>query len=343
MKEEKENDSAVSVSQVGSDLNILEKFVRLHPLLEPKIVKAEMIKQNQTFKKYQIVKIIQEVRNEIFPRDEEKVFTTHYCQASDTQDQGLNLFRGHIKISFLSSVTMKISPPQEAIILTNKTMLKQMASSFQWFLDATFKVAPRGFQQILNIIVYLPNLKIFYPVSHIIMTHKTQELYWHAIQHLKITAEFLGFNLTPTLIMGDFEPALRGACQKIFPDVQFAGCYFHFVKALNDKMKKLGLCKKLLKNKAKLLISFLQIIAHCPKEQRKEFFDEITDIYKGEDSKFKEFLVYFKKNWLANTFMDNLFEAMQNESELEFIRTNNPCEVFHKFLSKVSFNLILIF
>ena len=88
MEEEKESNSVVAVNKLGSDLKILEQFVRLNPLLEPKVIKAEMIKQNQNFKKFQIIKIIQEVRNELFPRNTEKVFTSYFCSALNSQEIG---------------------------------------------------------------------------------------------------------------------------------------------------------------------------------------------------------------------------------------------------------------
>ena len=151
----------------------------------------------------------------MFPRDEEKVFTSFYCQALDSDDHALNLFRGHIKISNLSK-GVTTAHAQEAIILTNKPKLKQMSSSTQWYLDATFKIAPKGFLQILNILVYIPNLNIFFPVAHILMTQKTQALYSHALQNLKLIAELNGFSLDPIMAMCDFERALQGGIKKVF-------------------------------------------------------------------------------------------------------------------------------
>jgi len=95
----------------------------------------------------------------------------------------------------------------------------------------------------------------------------------------------------------------------------------------------LGLTSKLYKNKVKIFISYLQIISHCPKENRKNFFQKINTIFK-EHMKYAQFHNYFKKNWLLSDFMDILFEVIEKGDDLEFIRTNNPCEVFHNFWSK---------
>jgi len=103
-EQEKDDQGPIMIDQVKSDIKVLESFIRKNPLLEPKIIKAEMLKQNQAFKNLQIIKTLQAIRNEIFPRDEEKVFTTFYCITLDSDEHGLNLFRGHIKIPNLQGL-----------------------------------------------------------------------------------------------------------------------------------------------------------------------------------------------------------------------------------------------
>ena len=44
--------------------------------------------------------------------------------------------------------------------------------------------------------------------------------------------------------MMDFEPAMQNAIKKNFEDFKIGGCYFHFVKLLQGKAKKLNLCSK---------------------------------------------------------------------------------------------------
>ena len=96
--------------------------------------------------------MIQKIRNEIFeifPRDEDKVFTAYFCAALDSTEYGFNLFRGQIKVPSLTTKGQATLPAQEAIILTNKPMPKQLSSSLQWSIGATLKIAPKGFRQIL--------------------------------------------------------------------------------------------------------------------------------------------------------------------------------------------------
>ena len=310
----------VEVDVYGSNFNVLESFIRENPLLEPRTVYAEMLKKYQRFKKKDVNKLIQQIRGEIFPKDSEKILNAYYCQATDTSDPNYNLFRAHIKLPYFTTDTTNVSiKNQEFIILANKTMLKQLSLSSQWFIDGTFKVAPKGYTQILNILVYLPHLSIFYPACQVFMTHKTEELYFMVLLTLKNICHQAKLRLEPRTIMADFEKALQNAIKISFPEAELCGCYFHFVKCLYDKITKLGLRKKEFKNQSRVMISYLQILVHCEEDKRKELFKELKTIFKNDDKRFTQFLDYFSKNWLTHSFMDNLFQALQDESSFALL------------------------
>ena len=238
MEERKEGE--IQSKKFESNMEILENFVLKNPLLEPKIVKVEMLKISQKFKLWQIIKVIQDVRNRLFPRDKEKVFSSLYCKALDSDKNNYNLFRGHFKIPMFSEKT-STHLFQEIVIILNNPMMMKLSTYKQWFVDATFKVAPQGFVQILNIIVYIPNLSLYYPACHIFMTHKTQDSYTLALNCLRTLSSSFGnkFKLEPQIIMCDFEDALRNAIKNVFPTASLSGCYFHFTKALWKKISKL--------------------------------------------------------------------------------------------------------
>ena len=65
----------VQVESYKSDSRVLREYIEHFPLQGPKIVQSEMLKQKQRFKKRQIIQMIQDVRNSLFPRDLEMVFT----------------------------------------------------------------------------------------------------------------------------------------------------------------------------------------------------------------------------------------------------------------------------
>ena len=54
-----------------------------------------------------------------------------------------------------------------------------MKNDKPWFVDGTFTVAPKGYQQIPYIIVpsRYNDQDLYLPACHILLTHKTQDLY----------------------------------------------------------------------------------------------------------------------------------------------------------------------
>ena len=44
--------------------------------------------------------------------------------------------------------------------------------------------------------------------------------------------------------MTDFEVNLRAAINKLYPDSELLGCYFHYIKNLYCKLKNIGLTNK---------------------------------------------------------------------------------------------------
>lgn len=333
---DRSKDSLIQVEKFESNFSVLRAFVEQNPLFEPRIIKVEMLKKQQKFKLIQIAKVVQEIRNELFVRDPDKVFSSVYCKALDSDQNAFNLFKSHVKIPYFPKNKNILCATQEFVILANNPMLKHLSAAKQWFLDATFKVAPQNFKQILNIIIYIPHLNIYYPACHIFMSHKTEELYSMAFQCLKQVALNIGnFVLEPKIIMCDFEQAMRKSITKLFPQINLSGCYFHFVKALYDKLTKLGLRKKTYKPKCQVLISYIQLLSHCPQDARETLFAELEAKFKNEDKKFSQFFKYFRKNWLKNPFMDELYTALETDDDIKFIRTNNPCETFHLFLGNL--------
>ena len=55
------------------------------------------------------------------------------------------------------------------------------------FIDATFKVVPKGFSQLLIIMIYVPMFQLYLPLMYILMPGKTEDDYFHAL-HMVIVA-----------------------------------------------------------------------------------------------------------------------------------------------------------
>jgi len=140
MNKKNQDTNSLPVEAYSSDVSVLEAYIKSFPLLEPKTVKAEMLSKKQKFTNSQILTKIQQIRNELFPRDKEKVFSPVYCCALDSSENSYNLFRCHSKLPIYSNKATKNSLFQEFVIFANKPMLKQLSCASQWFIDGTFRL-----------------------------------------------------------------------------------------------------------------------------------------------------------------------------------------------------------
>ena len=134
----------------------------------------------------------------------------------------------------------------------------------------------------------------------------------------------------PKRFMLDFEKGLINSVKKNFENVTIDGCYFHFLKLLWNKEKLLGLCKFSKLKITKILIFMLKIIHFIEYDDRKQFFDKIEKYYSLSKEGYKNFVSYYKKNWLENKHINYV-----DLSHDQYIcRTNNYIENFHKLINK---------
>jgi len=156
-----------------------------------------------------------------------------------------------------------------------------------------------------------------------------------AFRNLQILCSYkeLGINMNPVFIMCDFESALRKALNQCFINAKLAGCYFHYCKALWNYMASHSLTtKERLPNSIKL-VTFLKILAHIPIEERVEVFEEICSAFKKQDSKYKEMIDYFERNWLKSYYVESMAPEEENNTSL-ISRTNNICEFYNHILNQ---------
>jgi len=335
-----ESTSMESIIEWESNTDFLSRYIRQNPQLGPKALKGHMEKLKQKFSLRVIKEKKKEIIEELFPKDRKIAFCSSNCLCLNYEDSFEdNLYRYYGQILSIPKDKVKRELNQnlqEFYIFANSGILHQLEHSKQWFIDGTFSVSPIGFQQLLVIVVYLTEWKLFYPACYILATNKSEFLYKNIFRSLIGVARDLGFNLKPELISTDFEKGLQNAVISEFnAKDKLIGCFFHYVKALVTKAKQTGLIRKNnFATEAKVLLGLLKILAHCPPEIKNEFFDQIEDAYKKYGQQYKIFLQYYKRNWLNNNFLDNLYEAYQKDSEISFIRTNNPCEIFNRYLGK---------
>lgn len=86
------------------------------------------------------------------------------------------------------------------------------------------------------------------------MTAKSTKLYKKIFSFLRD-----GLLLNPALLMSDFEAAARKAALLVWPQLDLAGCYFHFAQALRRKARMFPLLAKQLR-KGKTASTVLKVL-----------------------------------------------------------------------------------
>ena len=237
------------------------KIIKANPLESLTYHKNKLEEYNIFFTDARINHLIYDIRNEIYPADEE--ILKNINQITITYDDKLpnsknlpfcpvyNKFINHCKKNRLESF----------IIITSFFLLKFLMNISHLFIDATFKIAPKNYYQILNIIGYDKTKNFNMPVFHIIMSNKSFESYNKIFQEiLNLLDEYkIKINFKNIIINCDFEKSLINAIRNNFKEIKIYGCYFHYVKALWKKASKLGLTKAKLLNNTKLLIFSFKI------------------------------------------------------------------------------------
>ena len=107
-------------------------------------------------------------------------------------------------------------------------------SSEEVHVDATFKVVPRRFHQLL--VIYRVQDGTVLPCVFILMTAKRRLLYTESFKFVKTMTR-----TQPKTIVTDFEVALQHSLPFISADAVLRGCFFHFSQAVFPKTQKIGL------------------------------------------------------------------------------------------------------
>lgn len=107
-------------------------------------------------------------------------------------------------------------------------------------IDGSFKSCPQGWSQYLNIMGVKTPTKEYFPIAHILLNGKSEEIYTEALRRW---LSFVNDKLTKVAIVTDFEISLREATTKMFRqfriEAKIIGCLFHFSQAILRKYKEM--------------------------------------------------------------------------------------------------------
>ena len=210
------------------------------------------------------------------------------------------------------------------MIFGSVRMLDTLKESTDIQYDATFKVVPKLFFQLFTIFVGIDRHVL--PALHILMTNKSEKLYKSVIT----TVQQLLPTFNPTFAIGDFELAPKNSFTKVFPHITIIGCWFHYTKAIYDKVKKIGLSKLYKTNQNfRAYIRKLMGLPLLPEVDILPVFLSLeipsVDLLYPEKEMIRRFRMYFTKTCMNGHCSFSVFYYKN--------ATNNGAESYHKTIN----------
>ena len=80
-----------------------------------------------------------------------------------------------------------------------------------------------------------------FPLVYCLLPNKARDTYQRTLELLKKKAEELHLDLSPSVVLSDFELAIIQAAELSFPTADIKGCYYHYCQCLNRNVQNLGL------------------------------------------------------------------------------------------------------
>ena len=201
-----------------------------------------------------------------------------------------------------------------------------------WLIDGTFKSVPCHFNQLITI--HAKFMGKFYPLVHILMKNKTENIYKLAFLKIKELIKF-----EPNVIIIDFEKALKNSLHICYNSSKIYGCNFHFGQMFWRRIQLEGLIYQYkefgtLRNSLRKLL----ILPFIPKNLIASEFDNIKDeiLIQNNEQNMKNFLSYFEKMFIGNTEKEavycNEFWSCFERVIDSIDRTTNVLEAWHRSL-----------
>lgn len=222
--------------------------------------------------------------------------------------------------------------PNRILIFSTSTNLQLLSSAKRWFADGTFKSVPKLFSQLYTIHGDINSETV--PLVYCLMAKRNEENYIKLFSELKV----LQPNLTPNLIMTDYEKAAINGFRKTFHDAIMQGCLFHLSQCIFRSIQTNGLQKKYEESSEfALKMRMLAALAFVPELSVVQYFEHLCDYGNFPDAA-QPVLDYFEDNWIGRPDRRRIrrppmFDlTLWNCFDIASVagpKTNNVCEGWH--------------
>ena len=163
---------------------------------------------------------------------------------------------------------------ERIITFTSLFQLKILAESKEIFIDGTFRSAPQNFYQLLIIHAYQSSTQTYVPCIFALLSSKSLSIYFTTFQLIIGAIYMQKIEINWRYIHSDFEINIFKSVSLLLPNLTFLGCWFHFLKSVYQKAKKLGLFKKEVKTIIKPVLKIIKYIPFTSEETKKSFWSK---------------------------------------------------------------------
>ena len=170
--------------------------------------------------------------------------------------------------------------------------------------------------------------EVYVPIMYILMTAKTQALYWHAFSQLVVLSKW---KLNVNTFTSDFKRALMNAAKHHMPEGLHVGCLFHLKQAWRRYLiTQLGFLAGEIA--LAMTIGVLDLLSVIPKDEVEEygipFVRSVIEatLNKKDIAKWAKFWKYFKKQWMPILDSCNISDIVEDIHN----RTNNGLESYNR-------------
>ncbi|XP_054258398.1 uncharacterized protein LOC128983212 [Macrosteles quadrilineatus] len=221
--------------------------------------------------------------------------------------------------------------PSRLVVFGTEEQLHFLAGSETWFMDGTFKMSSKLFQQVY-VVRGEQNTQVRTCI-YALMTGKTTEMYKSLLKTILGKLVDLGQLPRPKQVMVDFESAAMSAISSVLGDrVEVKGCFFHLCQSTWRHVQQHGLTKKYKENDdVKLYCGMIDALAFLPP---KDVIEGMAFLWGSSPFDLYEVLHYFDATYVSGVTGErpkpplfppevwNVHKATMEGSH----RTNNVCE-----------------
>jgi len=117
-------------------------------------------------------------------------------------------------------------------VFATRKNIELLCGSATWFLDGTFKTAPKIFVQLFTILELRhragrPNEEVALPLVYALLSSRAQALYGEVLQAVRdAVTQFNIADCVPSRIITDFELGIINPCEGVYPSVPISCCHF---------------------------------------------------------------------------------------------------------------------